>query len=122
MSVVIEGDGTTREWSGPEIDLGSLSPEALREAVREAGIVGMGGAAFPTSVKLAPPKGRAIEAVILNGCECEPFLTADHRIMAEEPGKVVWRRPRGDRRVKGFIGIREQATRRGSKRPSARTA
>ncbi len=110
LSVVIEGDGTAKEWSGAEIDLNSIAPEALRDAVREAGIVGMGGAAFPTSVKLAPPKGKAIEAVILNGCECEPYLTADHRLMIEEPGKVVWGLKalmRVTGASKGFIGIEE---------------
>ena len=110
LSIVIEGDGTTKEWGGTAKDLSSISVDALKDAIREAGIVGMGGAAFPTSVKLAPPKGKAIEAVILNGCECEPYLTADHRIMLEEPEKVVW----GLRALmkalaapKGFIGIEE---------------
>lgn len=112
LSVVIEGDGTAKEWAQAAslVDLSSLSAESIREAVRDAGIVGMGGAAFPTSVKLAPPKGKAIEAIILNGCECEPYLTADHRIMLEEPEKVVW----GLRALmkaagapRGFIGIEE---------------
>lgn len=89
LSVVIEGDGSVKEWAG-SVDLASLSKEAIREAVREAGIVGMGGAAFPTSVKLALPKGRAIDTVLLNGCECEPFLSCDHRVMTEEPDKVIW--------------------------------
>jgi len=112
LSVVIEGDGTAKEWAqaGSPADISSLSAEFIREAVRDAGIVGMGGAAFPTSVKLAPPKGKAIEAIVLNGCECEPYLTADHRIMLEEPEKVVW----GLRALmkaagapRGFIGIEE---------------
>ena len=90
LSVVIEGDGAARQWAVSGVDLSSLPPEAIREAVREAGIVGMGGAGFPTSVKLTPPKGRAIDTVLLNGCECEPYLTADHRVMAEEPEKAVW--------------------------------
>ena len=112
ISVVIEGDGTEKQWgpTGAPVDLSTLSAEQVREAVRDAGIVGMGGAAFPTSLKLAPPKGKGIEAVMLNGCECEPYLTADHRIMLEEPEKVVW----GLRALmkatgasKGFIGIEE---------------
>lgn len=110
LAVVIEGDGTTKEWGGAVKDLSSISVESLKETIRDAGIVGMGGAAFPTSVKLAPPKGKAIDAVILNGCECEPYLTADHRIMLEEPEKVVW----GLKALmkvtgasKGFIGIEE---------------
>ncbi|MDP2181468.1 MAG: electron transport complex subunit RsxC [Actinomycetota bacterium] len=57
--------------------------------VRSAGIVGMGGAAFPAHVKLSPPKDATIEAVILNGCECEPFLTCDHRTMLERATRVV---------------------------------
>lgn len=91
LSVIIEGDGTTKEWGPAEgVNPDSMSVDALREAIREAGIVGMGGAAFPTSVKLAPPKGKSIDTIVLNGCECEPYLTADHRIMVEEPEKVIW--------------------------------
>ena len=51
--------------------------------------MGLGGAAFPTGVKLSPPEGAKLDAVILNGCECEPYLTADHRVMAERPEDVV---------------------------------
>ncbi|MBI5586799.1 MAG: electron transport complex subunit RsxC [Deltaproteobacteria bacterium] len=92
LSVIIDGDGTSREWKagGAPMDTSALTPEFIRDTIRDAGIVGMGGAAFPTSVKLAPPKGKAIDTVLLNGCECEPFLTADHRIMIEETDKVVW--------------------------------
>lgn len=112
LSIVIEGDGNRKEWKleGPEADPANMSPESLRETIRDAGIVGMGGAAFPTSVKLSPPKGKNIDAVILNGCECEPFLTADHRIMVEEPGKVVWglrALMRATGAPKGYIGIEE---------------
>lgn len=109
-AVVIESDGTVREWGGAEKDLSAISVEELRDAVRDAGIVGMGGAAFPTSVKLSPPKGKAIEAVMLNGCECEPYLTADHRIMLEEPEKVVWglrALMKATGAARGFIGIEE---------------
>ena len=73
----------------PETDIGKLSPEQIVEAIREAGIVGMGGAAFPTSVKFIPPEGIKIHTVVLNGCECEPFLTADHRLMLESGEKIV---------------------------------
>lgn len=90
LSVVIDGDGTEKEWTTTPCDLNSLAPEAIKDAVRDAGIVGMGGAAFPTSVKLSPPKDKKIDTVVLNGCECEPFLTADHRIMVEEAPKVIW--------------------------------
>lgn len=92
LSVVIDGDGTAKDWAaeGKTVDISALTPESIRDIIRDSGIVGMGGAAFPTSVKLSPPKGKAIDTVLLNGCECEPFLTADHRIMLEEPEKVVW--------------------------------
>ncbi|UCH63971.1 MAG: electron transport complex subunit RsxC [Fidelibacterota bacterium] len=63
--------------------------ENLRELVQEAGIVGLGGAAFPTHVKLSPPADKAIDAFILNGCECEPYLTADHRAMVELAEKIL---------------------------------
>jgi len=92
LAITIEGDGLMRDWAAEAVpvDIDSISADAVREAIREAGIVGMGGAAFPTSVKLSPPKGKTIDTVILNGCECEPFLTADHRIMIEEADRVVW--------------------------------
>ncbi|HHL40330.1 MAG TPA: electron transport complex subunit RsxC [Deltaproteobacteria bacterium] len=91
LSVFIEGDGERKDWdaAGEEVDIDAVDAEKLRSIVREAGIVGMGGAAFPSAVKLSPPGGRAMDHVILNGCECEPFLTSDHRLMVEEPRKVL---------------------------------
>ena len=65
-----------------------LEPKALIAAIREAGVVGLGGAAFPTHVKLSPPKDVTIDTVLINGCECEPYLTADHRTMVEYPERV----------------------------------
>jgi electron transport complex protein RnfC len=110
LSVVIQGDGEVRDWfgAGESVDIESLTPEAIRTAVREAGIVGMGGAGFPTSVKLTAPKGKKIDAVMLNGCECEPYLTADHRMMLEEADKVIWGLKVLMKAVgasKGYIGI-----------------
>ena len=58
-------------------------------SARAAGLVGLGGAAFPSAVKLAPSKHTPIDTVILNGCECEPFLTCDHRVMLESPDRVI---------------------------------
>ncbi|MGB4440989.1 MAG: electron transport complex subunit RsxC [Coriobacteriia bacterium] len=76
-----------------EQDLDSFVPvpeaDDQRTRVRAAGIVGMGGATFPSVVKLTPPKGMEITTVILNGCECEPFLTCDHRLMLEQPERIV---------------------------------
>ncbi len=69
------------EWKG-------LAPEAVVQAVQEAGVVGLGGAAFPAHVKLSPPKDTKIEQLIVNGAECEPYLTTDHRTMAEHPDRV----------------------------------
>ncbi len=65
------------------------SVEELRHLIQEAGLVGLGGAAFPTHVKLAPPQDKPIDTFILNGCECEPFLTADHRAMVEMTDKIL---------------------------------
>jgi electron transport complex protein RnfC len=69
------------DWHG-------LSREQLVEAVRHAGVVGLGGAAFPTHVKLMPPKDVEIDTIVINGCECEPYLTTDHRTMVEYPERV----------------------------------
>ena len=67
----------------------AASREALQKVIREAGIVGLGGAAFPTHVKMAPPPDKPIDHFILNGCECEPFLTCDHRSMLEETDRIL---------------------------------
>jgi electron transport complex protein RnfC len=67
---------------------GGLSPAEIVKIVQSGGVVGLGGAAFPTHVKLAPPKDVAVETIILNGAECEPYLTTDHRIMVEYPERV----------------------------------
>lgn len=65
-----------------------LTPQQVVEAVREAGVVGLGGAAFPTHVKLSPPKDAKIEVLVINGAECEPYLTSDHRTMVEYPERI----------------------------------
>lgn len=76
----------------PEQDWDAFEPVKITDivgTVRAAGIVGLGGAAFPTAVKLTPPKDMPVSVVIINGCECEPYLTADHRMMLEHPSKIV---------------------------------
>ena len=90
LSVVIESDGkqTLHESVKPNKPLEELTPEEIVNIVKEAGIVGMGGAGFPTYVKLMP--GKPIEAVLLNGCECEPMLTADHRVMLEFADDIIF--------------------------------
>jgi len=71
------------------IDIDQLSPEELVKAIQAAGMVGLGGAAFPCHVKLLPPKGMSIETILVNGCECEPYLTCDHRVMLEYADKII---------------------------------
>lgn len=89
--VVIENDGLDRLDPAiqPEKDPSSLTDEDIKEKIFEAGIVGLGGAAFPTHVKVKTPETANIEYVILNGIECEPFITADHRMMLEYPDEIV---------------------------------
>jgi len=90
-AVQIDSDGLD-EWSEgvkENQDYRSLSPEEIKSIIKNAGIVGMGGAAFPTHVKLSPPENKKIDTLIINGAECEPYLTADHRLMLEEPIKVL---------------------------------
>lgn len=70
-------------------DFLSLTPEEIKTKISAAGICGMGGAGFPTHVKLSPPKDKPIDTVILNGVECEPYLTADYRIMIENADKII---------------------------------
>jgi electron transport complex protein RnfC len=65
-----------------------LQPDEVRAAVKDAGVVGLGGAAFPTHVKLQPPEGLKVEVLLVNGAECEPYLTSDHRVMVEHPERV----------------------------------
>jgi len=90
-AVLLENDGadTWAEGCNEPADPDGLSAQEVRERVQAAGIVGLGGATFPTHVKLTPPEGKAIDTVILNGCECEPYLTGDHRLMLESPHTVV---------------------------------
>ncbi|BCB97326.1 electron transport complex subunit C [Dissulfurispira thermophila] len=89
-SVVIENNNR-EEWTSlkDNPDYIKLSPDELKAKVRDAGIVGMGGAAFPAHVKLSPPKEKPVDVVILNGAECEPYLTADYRLMIERTQEVV---------------------------------
>ena len=90
-AAVIEGDGKDeRAWGAAAApDPYSLSRDEIISRIREAGIVGLGGAEFPTHFKLSPPPEKKLECVIINGAECEPFLTADHRLMIERPKDVV---------------------------------
>ncbi|MBI5378699.1 MAG: electron transport complex subunit RsxC [Nitrospirae bacterium] len=91
-AVVIESDGRdvwAEEALADRPDGLSLDPAALREIVRGAGIVGMGGATFPTHVKLQVPAETKIHTLVINGVECEPYLTADHRVMLEQTPELI---------------------------------
>jgi electron transport complex protein RnfC len=100
-SVVITPDSDQPEFvKKPGKDPGSLTPEEIRDIAKEAGLVGMGGAAFPTHVKLTPPKDKPVDTVIINACECEPFLTCDHRQMLERGEDMI----AGARLLKAAVG------------------
>ncbi|MBR5268570.1 MAG: electron transport complex subunit RsxC [Lachnospiraceae bacterium] len=112
QSIIIENDGeyTKIEGYGEKRDYTKLSKQEIRDIVKEAGIVGLGGAGFPTNVKLTPKNEDEIDYVIVNAAECEPYLTSDYRMMIERPEKIV-----GGLKVmlqlfdnaKGVIGIEE---------------
>lgn len=91
-NIVIENDGL-EEWAEgcnkQDPSWESLTPEELKNRIKSAGLVGMGGATFPTFVKLSPPPDKKIDTVILNGVECEPYLTADHMLMLEKGEGIV---------------------------------
>ncbi len=89
-AIVIENDGLERVQSTEyraQGDVEELTPEQIRNIVLEAGIVGMGGASFPTHIKLNPPK--PVDTLIINGAECEPYLTADYRLMVEKHREIL---------------------------------
>ena len=89
--IVIEND-YKEEWADtvkPNPHPEELSAEEIRKIIFEAGIVGLGGATFPAHVKLAPVEGKKADYILLNGVECEPYITADHRLMLEKPERIV---------------------------------
>ena len=87
--IVIENDQQYQETEFQEAHLEDLTKEELLNRIKEGGVVGMGGAGFPTHVKLAPKDPSKIEYILVNGAECEPYITSDYRRMIEEPEKVV---------------------------------
>lgn len=90
-AIVIENDGLFEEIDFEEniTPLDQMYREDVKDAIKEAGIVGMGGAGFPTHVKLSPKNEDDIDTIIVNGAECEPYLTSDYRRMLEVPEKIV---------------------------------
>ena len=108
-AIEITGNGTD-EWVEleDEPDFLALSAEELKKRIADAGICGMGGAGFPTHVKLSPPPNKKIDVVVINGVECEPYLTADYRLMIERgedviSGLKIFMKIVGA--TKGYIGI-----------------
>ena len=86
-SIIVENDGQYEQ--AEFMPVADRTPEAVIAAVREAGIVGLGGAGFPTHVKLSPKEPDKIDTIIINGAECEPYITADYRCMMEIPEQVI---------------------------------
>jgi electron transport complex protein RnfC len=101
-AVAIEADpfDSQRLPEAPPVDLASLTPAEMVERVQRGGLVGLGGAAFPSHVKFNLPEGKKIRVVLINGCECEPYLTCDHRVMLERPEAVV----RGTQIIMASVG------------------
>lgn len=117
ISIVLQNDGM-EEWAlglPMNRDWEKLNADSIRTIVQECGIVGLGGAAFPAHVKLAPPKDKKIEQLILNGVECEPYLTADYRLMLEHAEqvavgmKIVMKTLGIDRGIVGIEGNKPEA-------------
>jgi electron transport complex protein RnfC len=111
-AVVIESAEEDRLNSGLEKhdSLDKLDAAEIRNIIREAGIVGMGGAMFPTHVKVSIPDDKSVDHVILNGAECEPYLTVDYRVMVERPKSIVFGLKalmKAADAPKGIIGIEE---------------
>ncbi len=90
-AVIIENDGLFEEHPslGHASPLESLSKNDILKLIREAGVVGLGGAGFPTHIKLNPPPDKKIDSIILNAAECEPYLTTDYRVLLEKTDRVV---------------------------------
>jgi electron transport complex protein RnfC len=105
LAITIESDGLDQWEEGVlvERDWETLSAEELIEIIKNAGIVGLGGAAFPTHIKLQPPKEAEINTLIINGAECEPYLTSDHRMMLEYTDRLI----KGVLILKKVLGVNE---------------
>lgn len=87
--IIIEADDAGRETLLPVLDPFACTKDEALKRIKEAGIVGMGGASFPSHVKLNPPADKIIDYVLINAAECEPYLTCDERTMLETPGKLI---------------------------------
>lgn len=102
-SITIAVDHEASPTIYDKIDWSALSPQDLLKKVHDGGIIGIGGAGFPTHVKLSPPKDAKIDQLLLNGAECEPYITADHRLMLERAADIV----EGARIIMKILGVKE---------------
>ncbi|MFT4304330.1 MAG: electron transport complex subunit RsxC [Candidatus Woesearchaeota archaeon] len=89
LSVIIESDGKDVKQKNKKRDWSSISSQDLKKIIKDSGIVGLGGAGFPTHVKLEVRKDKLVDTVLINGAECEPYITADHRLMLEKPDELI---------------------------------
>ena len=90
-AIVVKNDGKMEEIEGLNEgkDYTTMTNDEILAAIKNAGVVGLGGAGFPTHVKLNPPKDTPIDHILINAAECEPYLTCDYRLMLEEPERIV---------------------------------
>ena len=102
-AVIIENDkdGLLDESVAAVTDWEKASNEKLLAVLQDKGLVGLGGAMFPTHVKLAPPEGKIVDTLLINGCECEPYLNADNRLMIEQPEELI----KGINIAKKILGV-----------------
>ena len=105
LSVIIQNDGedALSDAIQPDEKYMDLSPDEMKKKIQMAGIAGMGGATFPTHVKLSPPAEKPIDTLIINGAECEPYLTADHRTMLEFPEDIL----AGVKIIQKILGVKK---------------
>lgn len=101
ITLQVDKDAAPREWQAKEWQ--TLSSDELLKKVHDAGIIGIGGAGFPTHVKLKPPADNPVDTLLLNGAECEPYITADHRMMLEKTVEII----EGAKILLRILGIRE---------------
>ena len=105
MSIVIENDFLYEEhpdiYTREKEDIDKLTVKEMLDIIREAGLVGLGGATFPTHIKLNPPEDKKIDCLIINGAECEPYLTSDYRVMMEAPALIF----KGIELIKKILGV-----------------
>jgi electron transport complex protein RnfC len=102
-SITVTRDNEVQDRSYTPLEWKGLTPHELLQRIKDAGIVGIGGAGFPTHIKLSPPLDAKVDTLILNGAECEPYLTTDHRLMIERPDEII----EGAKILLSILGIKE---------------